>query len=157
MSLDPTEYVLIYAIAILYPFFFNKLANRITGYNDVDDMCNGNRGFLYKETPEDKKCREEKEKKLEQVELYKHLVLIAVALIGIILSSVIQTKATKLGVGFGSVLTLITAMFLYWYRYGETTRLVISGLSLLFVILFSVRLYKIDSMEKIFSFEFGTK
>lgn len=83
--------------------------------------------------------------------------LIVIALIAIVLTSVIQTKSTKFGVGLGGVFTLIFALTFYWYRYNENAKLAVLGLSLLFVVLLSVRLYKLNNITDIFSFEFGTK
>ncbi len=167
--MDTTEIVFAIAIAILYPFFFNKLANQVTNLNKIKDMCKdvqmyekpaNNDGRMYimgDMTNEYKACNDERKEQLEKAEFHKHLFLLAMALIGLVLSSFIQTKSTKLGVGLGGVLTLITALSLYWHRYNESTKLIVLGLNLLFVMYFSVRLYKLDSVADIFSIELGTK
>jgi hypothetical protein len=175
--MDTTEIIFALSIAMVYPFFFNKLTNKVVKNADLNTFtaCEGiprhiNQpsqqrrldnsfygGFNMDYTPEYKKCQKETQKKIDEAQLHKHLMLIALALIGIVLSSVIQTKSTKLGVGLGGILTLITALFMYWHKYNETGRLAILGSSLLFLMYFSVRLYKIDSIANILSFEFGTK
>ena len=157
--MDTTEIVFALAIASVYPFFFSKLTNKLVGYDNVNNMCGEAYRSFYVSTDKKKgnNCFNERDEKLKSVELHKHLVLIAFALIALVISSFIQTKSTKLGVGFGGVLTLIVALFGYWHRYGETSRLVALGVSLLFLIFFSVRLYKIESMADIFSIELNTK
>lgn len=161
--MDSTELVFSLAIAMLFPFFFNKLSNRVTGYDDISNMCDSLTPNFYRIRDQDEpqteydQCIEEKNKKIKDAEFHKHLVLIAVALIGLVLSGIIQTKSTKLGVGLGSIITLIMALFMYWHRYNETYKLIVLGLSLMFVMYFSVRLYRINSIEDIFTVEFGTK
>ena len=181
--MDTTEIIFALAIALIYPFFFNKLSNKITKNDDLNvyDSCKNipmfvenseqqqkpqkkpmRNGFYLMDyqrdpTPEYKKCQDEVQKKIDDAELHKHLMLIAVALIGIILSSIIQTKSTKFGVGLGGVFTLIIALTMYWHKYNETARLGILGASLVMLVYLSVRLYKIDSVANILSFEFGTK
>ncbi len=166
MGLDTTELMVSLTIAILYPFFFTKLVNKITGYDEVNAMCNDIHysylGLINDNEAKEKNkkydaCKDEKDKKLEKVEFNKHVMLIVIVLIGLVITSVIQTKSTKFGIGLGGVFTLIIALMLYWYKYNENAKLVVLGLSLLFVIFFSVRLYKIENVADIFSFEFGTK
>ena len=163
-GLDTTELMFSLAIAILYPFFFIKLVNKVTGYDDINSMCNDipyKWNLINDKVNDDNTkydaCKKEKDKKLEQVEFNKHVMLIVIALMGIVLTSVVQTKSTKFGIGLGGVFTLVIALTLYWYRYNENAKLVVLGLSLLFVIFFSVRLYKIENVADIFSLEFGTK
>ena len=160
--MDSTEIMFSLAIAMLYPFFFNKLANKVTNYNDISNMCDslGPRSYMFvdrsaQKSPEDEKidaCYAEKENKLRDAEYHKHLVLIAVALIGLVISGVIQSKSTKVGVGIGSIITLVIALTLYWHRYNETYKLIVLGLSLLFVLFFSVKLYKIQSPADLFTY-----
>lgn len=163
--MDSTEIMFSMAIAALFPFFFSKVADKLTGYNDISTMCDKYAPSFYSvdnlqnnsSNNEYNKCAEEREQKLKDAEFNKHLMLVVIALIGLILSAVIQTKSTKLGVGLGSVITLIVALFLFWHRYNETSKIVVLGLSLLFVMYFSVRLYKIQDASDIFTIEFGTK
>lgn len=163
VGLDTTELMFSLAIALLYPFFFFKAVNKVTGYNTVTDMCSNikynwdDKSDLTETNKKYNACMTTKEDKLKKVELHKHIMLIVIALIAIVLTSVIQTKSTKFGVGLGGVFTLIFALTFYWYRYNENAKLAVLGLSLLFVVFMSVRLYKLNNITDIFSFEFGTK
>ena len=156
--MESTEIIFALAIAILYPFFFNKLANKVTNYDEIRDACKDFQMYTpgtFDFTAEYKECDNERTKKLNEAEFNKHLILLGVALTGIILSSIIQTKSTKAGVGFGGIFTLIIALMFYWHKYNETTKLIVLGASLLFVIYFSIRLYKVDSIADIFTFNLG--
>lgn len=154
--MDYTEIIFAIAITLIYPCFFVKLSNKLSGYDETN--CYGLLENTESEHMEKyNKCTEDKSKNNDSSEFKKHLILLAVALIGIILSSIIQTKSTKLGIGIGSIFTLITALALYWHKYNETSRLVVLGSSLAFVIYLSARLYKVDHIADIFAFEFGTK
>lgn len=176
--MDTTEIIFSLAIAILYPFFFNKLTKQIIGYDKIDGMCDKyNKYSDYfvlnswstfdrhsekekqptHEEIEAKKCRDERRELLDKADLHSHLFMIFVALAGIFATSFVSTNSTKLGLGLGGVLSLIFTISMTWYKYGEMVKLVVLGLSLLFVIFFSVRLYNINSIANIFSFEFGTK
>lgn len=154
--MDYTEIIFTTAIALIYPCFFVKLANKLAGYDETNCY-----NLLENEESEHmekyNKCTEDKLKNDDTTQFHKHLILLAVSLIGIILSSIIQTKSTKLGIGLGSIFTLITALVLYWHKYNETSRLVVLGSSLAFVIYLSARLYKVDHVADVFAFEFGTK
>lgn len=161
-GLDTTELVFCIVIAILYVFFFHKLTNQASGYSDANSMCEKYpHSYLLKENDPEKeeaeKCRKEQEEKLKEIGFRRHVMLLFIALLGIIGSSFIQSGSTKLGVGMGGVLTLIVALCLYWSQYKETTKIAITGLSLLLVLFLSVRLYKINNITDIFALEFGTK
>lgn len=171
--MDTTEIIFSLAIAILYPFFFNKLTKLIVGYDSINDMCNkygvSGYGDFYvlnsfdkkKETTaedlEAKKCRNERQALLDKAELHSHFIMLFVALAGIFATSFVHSPSTKLGLGLGGVFSLIFTISMTWYKYAEMMKLVVLGLSLLFVLFFSVRLYNINSIANIFSFEFGTK
>ena len=167
-GLDTTEAIFCMAIAMLYPFFFNKLANKMTGYDSSDPIpyCEYPLKYTLQASHADQseqinqeyeKCKADRDNLVGKKELNKHIILIVVALIGIVLASVIQTRSTKLGVGLGGIFTLFFALLIYWHRYNETAKLTISGLSLLLVTFLSVRLYRIDNIADIFALEFGTK
>lgn len=176
--MDTTEVIFSLAIAILYPFFFNKLTKQIVGYDKINEMCdkyNKYSDFFVlnswstfdrhsekkkEPTPEDiqaEKCRNERKELLDKAELHSHLFMIFVSLVGIFATSFVSTNSTKLGLGLGGVFSLIFTISMTWYKYGEMMKLIVLGLSLLFVLFFSVRLYNINSIANIFSFEFGTK
>ena len=127
------------------------------------------RGFRQSETPEEtpeekeknkirKECLKEKEKKLDEANFKQHVILIVIAFIGILATSMIQTHSTKLGVGLGGIFTLIIALFMYWHKYNETAKLGVLGVSLALLLFLSVRLYKMNSIVDIFSLsEFGNR
>jgi len=49
---------------------------------------------------------------------------------GIIISSFITTNATKIGISIGSILTIITAITMYWHYMNETMKLSVGGIGL---------------------------
>lgn len=72
VGLDTTELMFSFAIALLYPFFFFKAVNKVTGYNTVTDMCSNikyNWNDIGEKTETNKKynaCTIEKEDKLKK-------------------------------------------------------------------------------------------
>lgn len=174
--MDTTEIIFSLAIAILYPFFFNKLTKQIVGYDSINDMCKKYGGFYgyddnyyvintfetkKQKSPQEieaaEKCRNERGALLDKADLHSHFIMLFVALAGIFATSFVHSPSTKLGLGLGGVFSLIFTIFMTWNKYAEIMKLVVLGLSLLFVLFFSVRLYNISSIANIFSFEFGTK
>lgn len=151
IGLDSTEIIFASAIAFLYPFFFSKLTDNITGYNTISNMCDK---ISY---PDSMNCYNTRAEKIKQPKLKKHVILVVIALFGIILSGFIKTKSTKLGLGLGGLITLIYTITMYWDNYDETIKLVILGCSFLIVLWLSVRLYSINNIADIFTIEFGTK
>lgn len=152
-KLDSTEWIFAASIAIMYPFFFEKLSDTMEGRGKIMQMCNDSPIFSSGYT----KCYDERSKLLEPIDFKKHLTLVIVGIIGIILSGVIKAKAPKVGLGLGGLLTLIYGLFVYWKNYKDTTKLIILGISFIVLILLSIRLYSIDSIVDIFNIEFGTK
>jgi hypothetical protein len=69
----------------------------------------------------------------------------------------IKQPSTKIGVGAGGLILLITALTIYWRKYNETGKLSVLGISLAVVIYLSIRLYMVKSIADVFSFELGTK
>lgn len=167
-GLDTTETIFSLAIAIIYPFFFNKLTNLLVDHDNITSMCD-NMYPMYiwggKRTPEEEqanqeyeKCSKERTKKLDDSNFKQHIMLIVIAFIGILGSSAIQTHSTKVGVGLGGIFTLISALLMYWYKYNETVKLVILGLSLVGLMFLSIKLYSVHNLADLFSLvEFGTK
>ena len=152
--MNTTEIIFAIAIALLHPWFFNKLASKIFGYDEIVNMCNGLNWNEQKD--ELNQCIDKKTALQQPAELKIHITLIAIALTTIVVSSFIGTKSTKVGLGFGGIILLIIAVFTYWYRYNETIRLVILGLSLMIMLFMSVKLYNTESVADIFSFkEYG--
>ena len=152
--MNTSEIIFAIAIALLHPWFFNKLVSKIFGYTDIINMCSEFNWSTQKDAYD--QCVDKKNVLLQPVELKIHITLIAIALTTIILSSFIQTKSTKVGLGFGGIILLIIAISTYWYKYNETIRLVILGLSLMIMLFMSVKLYNTESVADIFSLkEYG--
>jgi hypothetical protein len=157
--MDTTEIIIAITIALIYPYFFHKLIDKVMGYDKVNDMCDNVKysegGF--NESSEHKQCVASKKQQLDNMELKRHVTFLIVALLSILVSSMIRQKSTKVGVGMGGVFLLIIALCMYWSNYNETAKLVILGLSLVAVIYVSTKMYSVKSWTDIFSPEFGTK
>ena len=170
-GLDTTETIFSLAIAIIYPFFFTKLTNLLVDHDNISPMCGGYASFWYSgsfdriESEDDKfkrikkeQCWKEREAKLDHANFKQHVMLIIISFIGILGASAIQTHSTKVGVGLGGIFTLIAALMMFWYKYNETVKLVILGLSLAALMFLSVKLYSVQNISDLFSLiEFGTK
>lgn len=150
--MDITEVIMALAIAIIYPYFFSKLINKVLGYDQINSMCD-NIG----EHSDYKRCNNIKDQELDKIELSRHITFLVIALISILLCSMIRQRSTKLGIGIGGIILLIIAMSIYWRKYNETYKLIILGLALSAVVYTSVKLYTVGSIEDVFTFEFGTK
>ena len=151
------------SIAIIYPFFINKFINKVSGYNEAYEKCHpsytiSTNATIDVEGPEfsDARIQADKDKndackKLKEVELKKHILLLVIGVATVVGSTFIQTRSTKLGVGFGGIFTILTALTLYWNKYGEDQKLIVLAISLLIVVVTSVRLYKIKDAADIFN------
>jgi hypothetical protein len=184
--MDTTETIFSLAIAIIYPFFFTKLTNKVLDFDSINNMCSEHYGkYFYpsyagsrfvmgggfgignnKPPSEEEKakeqeaeqCRKAQTSKLDDANFKQHIMLIAIAFIGILATSAIQTHSTKFGVGLGGIFTLMIALLLYWDKYGETAKLGVLGASLALLLFLSVRLYKMNSIVDLFSLtEYGAK
>lgn len=156
--MDITEIIIAIAIGLMYPLFFDKLIDWVLNYNPhmcdgVGSLANGSEGVL--EAID--QCYADKKKKLDSIALKRHIISMIIALGSIFISSMIRPKATKLGVGLGSIRLLMYSLILYWENYNETTKVGILGVSLAFATYLSIRLYTVGSISDIFSLEFGTK
>lgn len=126
--MDTTEFLFSATIAIIYPFFFNKLTDKIVEGTEKN-----------------------------AAEFNKHVILILIGLMGVFSACFVHTHSTKLGLGLGGILTLLTALMTYWSKYNENMKLVILGVSLSIFVYLSARLYDIKNIEDLFSFEMGTR
>jgi Na+/proline symporter len=151
--MDITEIILACAIALIHPYFFHKLVDRIMGYDTVDEMCTQ----MAWDSSQYKQCSATRNTELDKMELKRHIAFLVIALLSILISSMIRQKSTKLGIGLGGIFLLIIALTLYWRKYNENAKLIILGISLVTVIYISIRLYTVGSLADVFSLEFGTK
>lgn len=149
MPMDSTEIVFAIAIMILYPFFFGKLANYIFDKKETGMMC-VKQDF-------DSPCYKTRDELLRKEQLKKHIMLVLVAIIGLVVSGMIGTKTTKVGLSVGGLITLIWSLTIYWHRYEEGARIAILGASFIFMIWLSTRLYQVKNISDVFAIEFGTK
>lgn len=176
-GLDTTETIFSLAIAIIYPFFFSKLANLLVDHDKITGMCDGKYpSYIYpfylesksiskmddaeneRKKAEYEECQKERTAKLDDANFKNHMILIIIAFIGILGSSAIQTHSTKVGVGLGGIFTLIIALVGYWHKYNENVKLLILGLSLALLMFLSIKLYSLKNVADLFSLvEFGTK
>jgi hypothetical protein len=127
---------LAFGIAVLYSMFAHRLINHASGYVQAKDMCSdsyippsGSRGSWNMSENDDRSdCYKRQALKLKEVEFRRHWMLNAVAVAGFAVSmSMGSNQSAKLGIGLGSVLTLLTAVFLNWSTYLEWHKMVITG------------------------------
>lgn len=132
-------------------------SNRIISSSD-DGLKKSDDPAVIAKREEYKKCEEDRKIKLDQAHYNQHIMLIAIAFFGILVSSAIQSSSTKVGVGLGGVLTLMVALFNYWHKYKENSKLVILGVGFVSLLYLSIKLYTLQSITNIFSLvEFGSK
>jgi hypothetical protein len=157
--MDITEIILAVAIALIHPYFFTKLVDKVLGYDRISGMCDGIKFWDENmvENVAHKECTQHRDQELDKIELSRHITFLVIALLSILVSSMIRQKSTKLGLGLGGIILLITALTLYWRKYNEIAKLFILGIALVIVIYLSIRLYTVQSWADIFSLEFGTK
>ena len=151
-------------IALLYPFFFSKAIDVFTDRSKISDMCNGipyssndNVQILgydnASKNPEYIDCHDKKTVALNKLDTNKFIFLIVIGIFGIIIASMIQTKATKVGIGIGGIITIIYALLMYWSHINEKIKVVITGLGLVLLIYLSIKLYKTKSLVDLFQFD----
>jgi hypothetical protein len=128
--MDTTEILFAATIALIYPFFFNKLTDKIVETGGADKKA---------------------------VEFNKHVILVLIGMMGVFSACFVQTHSTKLGLGLGGILTLMTAFMMYWSKYNENMKLVILGVALAIFVYLSARLYSIKNIDDLFSFELSNR
>jgi hypothetical protein len=125
---------------------------------DSDGLKKSDDPAVIAKREEYKKCEEDRKIKLDQAQYNQHIMLIFIAFFGILVSSAIQSSSTKVGVGLGGVLTLMVALFSYWHKYKENSKLAILGVGFVSLLYLSIKLYTLQSITDIFSLvEFGSK
>lgn len=150
-----TEIIVSLSIALIYPLFFHKLTKKLTGYDIAGKLCSDmdfDRSNS-KSMADYKNCSSNRDKVLGKADFRSHLIILAIAVLSIIISTKISQKSTKLGVGFGGIILIIIAVTAYWHNYNETSKIIVSGIALIVVMYVSVRLYSSKSITDIFSFE----
>lgn len=144
--MELTELIVALAIAFIHPFFFEKLTDKVLGYDTIDRMCRNNvisNWFNYSSyentNSENGACYKKREKLLDEVEMRRHITLLAISLVSIFISVMIKQKSTKFGVGFGGIILLIWTLLSYWREYNENAKLMILGASLASVLFVSYK------------------
>ena len=132
------DWVLVFIIAILYSYFFKKLADVVTGTHEINNMCErfGGTGIfnIYspnsEKDPEWVKCRNEQKQRREQADTTKFMILLVAGVAGAIVASQIKLPVGNIGIGFGSILTVLYATYVYWSHFNEIMKLGATGASL---------------------------
>lgn len=152
-------------IALLYPFFFSKSIDVYSNKSTISDMCKGipyslnNKSSIDildydsgSKNPEYVKCHEDKRFKLDKLDTTKFIMLMVIGILGIIIGGMIKTKATKIGIGLGGVITIIYAISMYWGHMDEKVKVIVTGLGLALLIYLSIKLYQTKSLVDLFQF-----
>lgn len=126
------NYYIAVPIALLYPFFFNKLANVVFDMESANKNC----WDLPYKSAQGKACREERTEALAQVNTKKFVLLIIVGVLGLILSNYLSYSSSQMGIAVGSILTIATAVFMNWSNFNEVMKLAITGAAII-VLLYS--------------------
>ncbi len=137
-------------IAILYPFFFSKLASVVSGKSAIDDLCKHNHNArIYSESSKfDQACDDHQKVLSKQAETTKFIILMIAGVVGIIFSGYFSGSSTMLGLSLGGFLTIFTAIFVYWNNMGEYLKLGITGTSLASLIYVSINLVRLGAFYK---------
>ena len=149
--MEITEIIIALAIAMIEPYFFHTLVNKVTGYSTVEKMCD-NVSILGSDSMiKYEECHKALNEKLGKIEWNKHLILLTIALVSIVMAVMIKNKSTKLGLGIGGLILIFIAMTAYWRKYTDTHKIIVLGISFIFVVYLSLRVYTTKSFVDIFS------
>lgn len=169
------EVILVVSIAILYSYFFKKLADVVVGQHEIDTMCD--KYYDYKLYPsygfftnrpnrqptaeesqkdeqkrkEEEACRKVQKESREQADTKKFYVLLAAGVLGVIVASQLKIPAASVGIGIGGVLSVLYATYVYWSHFNEVMKLGAIGFSLVSLLYTSVKLYQDQSLFKLFT------
>lgn len=164
-------------IAVLYPYFFNKLVSTIYSKSEVDEMCKnfdcfqfcngykcpfpGEKDFnqemydKYQKCTEDsRKCREEQQKKYAEIDNKKFYYLIFAGIAGLAVGYNMKDEYLQFGLSLGGFISIMFAIYTNWGNLEEMQKLVLTGVSLvsLIFILVSARVpIFLTYIDKIFN------
>lgn len=164
-GMDMTETLFGITLAILYPTFFNKFTNYIYRDDELENLkCYNKHGWSFLDyhdtnvgNSEQDACVKRREELENRFDFRKHISMLVFAIIGMIMSGMLNGSAPKLGVGLGGFITLFLALGMYWNRYKEQQKLVILGMTFVFILWLSMRLYTVQSIVDVFKWDFGTR
>jgi hypothetical protein len=171
-KMDYQELMIAAPIAVLYPFFFAKVADYYTKRTEIDKMCEQHNCFKQfgsdyiggrrRRSPEHQQCldnadacRGRQSEMRDQASTPKFLILMVAGVLGIVLAGFFKTKATKVGLSLGGLMTIIMAVFMYWGKMNELMKLGVTGSSLTLLIYLSVKIYQTGSIFDALEFAIG--
>lgn len=164
-SLQKNNFFFIAIILILYIVFVFITVNKLTGYSDTEKLCTGKDSDcyripitkinqnnvldentqLYEECMEEyDKCNNNKREKLDKIYSTKFFVLIIIGIITMLAGALLRnydkvnTGPTGTAMAISSIIIILIAVLSNWYNMNEMMRILIIGLGLLVVILFSI-------------------
>ena len=88
-------------------------------------------------------------------QLNRFVYRITIAIIGLILSAYITTPATRWGVGFGSLIILMSGLYGYWGNMNDMYRLIVLAIALIVSVMLSIKLYDVGSISELLKNPFG--
>jgi len=106
-------------IALLYYFSFDKAIDIFTSRSTTTNMCMNIPYLLLDEdnvntheNPEFTSCFNFRKNELAKLDKNKFIFLMVIGIFGIIIASMIQPKAIKIGVGIGGITSIIAAILM---------------------------------------------
>ena len=142
--MDYQEILIGGSIAILYPFFFAKLADVYTQYSHLQRMCDEEYEHHKLGSPEYTQCNKIKTDALEKSKTTKFIILMIVGVLALFLSfaNIFAGRAPTFGLSLAGFFTLLHAVFMYWDKMNEYMKLGITGIALISLLYLSVRMYQ---------------
>lgn len=146
------------AIAILYPFFFNKLSSliikddKVKKKHEVLKYINVKTGKKYNYLPTggfilDNKQEEynandyqitdeytENEERLANINTKRFYILLTSGVVSVIIGTLLTNQVASLGISFGGIIVILYATYLYWYNINEYMKLGLTGVSIIALI-----------------------
>lgn len=122
---------------------------------DKNDLQLIDLGINSSSTPEYNKCYNERRVKLDNLDTKKFIILMVIGILGTIVGGIIKTKATKIGIGLGGIITIVYAISMYWGNMNEKVKVLVTGTGLALLIYLSIKLYQTKSLVDVFQFNIG--
>jgi hypothetical protein len=138
------EILMTILITILLPIFSHKLANEITGYNQVYGMCNENLGRIYppfnvSDFNNTDSCWHKRESLMQNVYFQEYWIILFIGIVSVFASfQFLPLSNAMVGVKWGGVLTIISAIVFNWQNYREIQKFYIIASSLAISILYGM-------------------
>ena len=152
------------AIAILYPFFFNKLSSlvikddKVKKKHEVMKYINVKTGKKYSYLPiggldvtkdgydqNDYQITDEyneNEERLANMNTKRFYILLTSGVVSVIVGALLTNQVASLGISFGGIIVILYATYLYWSNINEYMKLGLTGVSIVALI---VTAYKFNS------------